>query len=192
MSTWNLAEMVKDVPSLRGLFISIMPDALLYDSWARENEPWEAEMVAAFFGDLVRANRQGLKALSSWSADMQVTIESSDALLILKELKEEFVVAAVFDRDTPLGMVRLYVKKLIERLLVVLPVSEIAERPKAIRIIEFLQRYAPDPHAVLMRVALILGISIEQLEQPETFESSRIDELEQTAKEIMGLEKLSV
>ena len=192
MSGWNLPDAVAGIPSLRGCFISIMPDALLFDSWIREGEAWVAEEVAAYFGDLVRANREGLKALNSWSSDMQVTIESSDILLILKEIQTDFVVGVVFDRHAPLGMVRLYVTRLIDRLVPMLPTEAIEERTKGVRILEFLQRYAPDPHTVMLRVALKLNLNIESLNDPDEVELIDVDELERTAKEILGLDTLNI
>ena len=110
MTTLELDEVVEGVPALRGLFVTLMPDCLLFDSWMRPDGDWTPEDVASYFGDLVRANREGLKSLRSWSADMQVTIESADALVVLKELRGDFVVSFVFDRETPLGMVRLFVE----------------------------------------------------------------------------------
>lgn len=192
MSEWSLHNAVVGIPSLRGLFITILPDALLFDAWVREGEPWVIEEVGTYFGDLVRSNREGLKALESWSSDMQVTIESSDLLIVLKEIKTDFVVGAVFDRAAPLGMVRLYVRKLMGRIMPMLPTEEIEERPKEIRILDFLKRYAPDPHAVLLRVALRMGTSLEILNDEEKVQTLGADRLEAVAKEIMGLEKLNL
>ncbi len=87
-----IREVVADVPSLRGIFVTAMPDCLLFESWTRPEESWVPEDAASYFGDLVRANREGLRALQSWSAEMQVTIESADLLLVLRELRGDFVV----------------------------------------------------------------------------------------------------
>ncbi len=192
MSGWNLSSAVAGIPSLRGCFISIMPDALLFDSWIREGESWISEQVAAYFGDLVRSNREGLKALNSWSSDMQVTIESSDILLVLKEIQSDFVIGVVFERNAPLGMVRIYVKKLIDRLEPMIPTEGLEERPKSIRILEFLQRYAPDPHTVMLRVALKMNLSMDELNNSDRAQSLNAEELEMIAKEILGLESLNI
>ena len=191
MTTLELDEVVEGVPALRGLFVTLMPDCLLFDSWMRPGGDWTPEDVASYFGDLVRANREGLKSLRSWSADMQVTIESADALVVLKELRGDFVVSFVFDRETPLGMVRLFVKRLLQRVEVMLPEAHVEERPRAVRALEFLQRYAPDPHATLMRVALKSGLSMEALERAESLDDAAADRIEDAAKDILGLETLA-
>lgn len=187
-----LARAVEGVTSLRGAFVTAMPDCLLFDSWVREQEEWNVEDTASYFGDLVRANREGLRALGSWSSDMQVTIESSDTLILLRELSEDFIVGCVFERNAPLGMVRLNLKRLLERLQVQLPQFEIQHRPRGVRVVDFLRRYAPDPHAVLLRVALRTGIDAESLERPESLSEEQVASVEEAAKRILGLDELAV
>jgi predicted regulator of Ras-like GTPase activity (Roadblock/LC7/MglB family) len=186
-----LEETVAGVTALRGLFITLMPDCLLFDSYVRPGSDFVAEDVASYFGDLVRANREGLKSLRSWSQDMQVTIESDDSLVVLKELRGDFVASFVFDRETPLGMVRLFVRRLLDRLEASLPDTEVAERPRAVRALEFVQRYAPDPHATLMRVALKSGLAMDALQRPETLDDAAADRIEEAALDILGLDQLS-
>ncbi len=191
MNSTKLEDTVADVTALRGLFITLMPDCLLFDSYVRPGSTFVAEDVASYFGDLVRANREGLKSLRSWSQDMQVTIESADALVVLKELRGDFVASFVFDRETPLGMVRLFVRRLLDRLETSLPDTQVTERPRAVRALEFVQRYAPDPHATLMRVALKSGLALDALQKPEALDDSAVDRIEEAAKDILGLEQLS-
>ncbi len=188
----NLKDVVADVPSLRGVFVTAMPDCLLFDAWVTAEETWVPEDTASFFGDLVRANREGLKALKSWSTEMQVTIESADVLLVLRELRSDFVVTLAFQRAAPLGMVRMYTKRLLERLDEVLPRLEAKERPRGVRIREFLEKYAPDPHAALARVALRTGLPIEALRKAEALAAVDLDAFEGAVKDILGLQTLSV
>ena len=192
MTTRYLDHAVEDIPSLRAVFVTAMPDCLLFDSWVRPDSNWTAEEVAAYFGDLFRANREGLKALGSWSSDMQVTLESPDHLIVLRELTQDFVCACVFERDAALGMVRLHLQRLIERVRATLPRFEVEERPRGVRIVEFLNRYAPDPHAVLLRVSLRARLPMERLERPETLDEGEIAALEGTACELLGLEALAL
>ncbi len=191
MAQLSLRQIVEDVPSLRGIFVTAMPDCLLYDSWTRAEEQWRPEEVASYFGDLVRANRQGLKGLHAWSSEMQVTIESADVLLVLREVRD-YVVALAFERSAALGMVRVHVKRIAERLVDLLPSLAPEERPRAVRVIEFLEKYAPDPHAVLQRTALRTGIQIEQLRQPERLDAAQVQTLEQTVRDLLGLESLNI
>ena len=188
----HLKDVVADVPSLRGVFVTAMPDCLLFDAWTTAEESWVPEDTASFFGDLVRANREGLKALKSWSAEMQVTIESADLLLVLRELHGDFVVTFAFEREAPLGMVRMYTKRLLERLEPVLPRLEVKERPRGIRITEFLEKYAPDPHAALARVSLRTGVPLEALRKADALTQEQLDAFEESVKDILGLETLSL
>ena len=130
--------------------------------------------------------------MRSWSREMQVTIESADLLLVLAEIREDFVVAFAFERSAPLGMVRLHVRRVMQQLQEFLPKIEIKERPRAIRIIEFLQRYAPDPHAVLFRVSLRMGLDVDELKDPTALTPDEVELLETSVKELLNLERLAV
>lgn len=77
----DLQKAIDNVDFLHGVFVTMMPDCLLYDSWMKSDFDWVAEDIASYFGDLLRANREALKALQSWSSQMQVTIECGDRLL---------------------------------------------------------------------------------------------------------------
>lgn len=191
MSQTALRASVADVPSLRGVFVTAMPDCLLFDSWTHPDEAWSPEEAASHFGDVIRANREGLKSLKAWSSDLQVTIESAQVLLVLRELRE-FVVTLAFERDVPLGMVRLHTRRVLERLDQVLPKLEATGRPRGARITEFLERYAPDAHAVLQRVSLRTGIPIELLRSPERLDADQTHLLEESVKDVLGLVTLSL
>jgi len=191
MSTIPLDEVVRDVRGLQALFLTLMPDCLLFDAWIdRGRSEWAAEDVASYFGDLVRANREGLKALQAWSSDMQVTIESADTLVVLKEVRGDFVVSFVFDRNAPLGMVRLQVRRLLDRLDGMLPKVELHERSPAARALDFVQRYAPDPHATMLRMALKTGLSLEQLERPDALDEAQAQAVLEATKDILGLDQI--
>jgi predicted regulator of Ras-like GTPase activity (Roadblock/LC7/MglB family) len=192
MPNEQLKELSSDVPALRGIFVTAMPDCLLFDSWVRAEESWVPEEAASYFGDLVRANREGLKALKSWSTEMQVTIESHDVLLVLRELRSDFVVTLAFQRDAPLGMVRMHTRKLLERLDGFLPALEVKSRPQGVRVKEFLEKYAPDPHAALSRAALRTGIALDSLRKPESLTADQQMVFEKAVKDILGLDTLSV
>jgi hypothetical protein len=174
------------------VFVTAMPDCLLYDAWTRPEESWAGEDVASYFGDLIRANREGLKALQAWSAEMQVTIESTDVLLVLRELASDIVVGFAFDRAAPLGMVRLNVKRVLAVLDETLPKVRPEQRPRAVRVAEFLSRYAPDPHTALHRAALRSGVSFDALRAPEALSAAQADRFERAVTEILGLDTLSL
>ena len=192
MSELVLGGVASEVASLRAILVTAMPDCLLVNSWLRDDEDWTVEEVATYFGDLVRSNRSALKSLGSWSSEMQVTIESADALILLSEIDEHFVCGCVFDRGVPLGMARLHVRRLLDHVRAGLPKVTIEERPRAVRVIDFLHRYAPDPHAVLLRLALRTRIPIENLREPAGLSPEDTERLESAAKAILGLETLDV
>lgn len=187
-----IEQAVVEIPQLIGVFVTAMPDSLLFSSWVRDGTEWSAEDVAAYFGDLVRANREGLKALGSWSSEMQVTIESAESLVVLRELSPDFVCGCVFERSAPLGMVRLNLKRLLERIAHALPKIQPEDRPRALRIMEFLDRYAPDSHAVALRVSLRSGISLDDLKTPASLTADQVQRLEDTACKILGVKQLSL
>lgn len=192
MADITLASAVEDVPALRGAFVTAMPDCLLFDAWMRSEEAWEGEDVASYFGDLVRANREGLRALQAWSAEMQVTIESTDLLLVLRELSSDFVVGFAFERSAPLGMVRLHVKRVLGTLEDILPKIQPEQRAYAVRISDFLLRYAPDSHTALQRAALKSGIPIDSLREPSQLSESEVSVFERSVCDILGLESLAI
>jgi predicted regulator of Ras-like GTPase activity (Roadblock/LC7/MglB family) len=189
----KLRAVFNDTPALRGVFVTAMPDCLLFTHWQRENERWIAEEAAAYFGDLVRANREALRALSSWSSDMQVTIESRDVLLVIREINANFVVACAFEKNAALGMVRMYVRRVISVLEELLPKIEQKQLPRSVRILEFLDRYAPDAHAVRHRVALRTGIAFETLQNDAaTLDEAQVGALEEAVCDILGLDRVEV
>ena len=192
MNSDFLKQAVEDVPSIKAVFITAMPDCLLFGSWLRADSSWSEDQVATYFGDLFRANREGLKALGSWSSEMQVTIESPDNLVILHELSSDFVCACVFERAAALGMVRLHTQRLLERISSSLPTFEAEERPRGVRVLEFLNRYAPDPHAVLLRVSLRTKLPMDLINSPEQLSPSQVSQVEETACGILGLPSLNI
>lgn len=177
---------------LKAFLVIAMPDCLLFGSYLRGAERWSLDEVAGYFGDLTRANRQAVNALGSWSASLQITIETSDALIMIREIDEHFVAALFFERSTPLGMVRLHASQLLERAKVALPRIGGAEIPLGVRIVRFLERYAPDPHTIKLRLAVRAGIESELMDHPEHLTSEQVALLEREAKSLLGLERLAV
>jgi len=111
---------------------------------------------------------------------------------VLRELSSDFVCGCVFERSAPLGMVRLHLKRLLERVTQALPKVQPEDRPRGARIMEFLDRYAPDPHAVTLRVSLRAGISLDDLKTPATLSVDQVRRLEETACKILGVNQLSL
>jgi len=178
------------LPSLRGFLIVTMPDCLLYASWSRPGTDFSAEDASGYFGDLIRANRQGLRAVGAWTSDMQVTIEGANVLVVLRELDEHFVCCALFDREAPLGMIRLHLKVVIEQVRAALPKLELTQLSPGARVVQFIERYAPDPHAALLRISTRTHIPLEQLRTPDALTAQQVTAIEEAAKRILGLENI--
>src|SRR5690606_8086715 len=190
MSDELLRQLGREIPGMRAVLITAMPDCLLYASWIHDRYEFAADEVASYFGDLMRANRSGLKALGSWSAEMQVTIESADAVVMLREIRSDFVCGCLFDSNVALGMVRLHLKQLIATLEQELPQVQVTDQSRAARVLAFLERYAPDLHAVMLRVSLRTGLPKERLEMPNTLAEDETRRIEQAACDILGLPEL--
>jgi hypothetical protein len=171
-------EMAAGAKSLRAFLVIAMPDCLLYTHWARSGSVWSPEDASGYFGDLVRANRQGLRAVGALPSDMQVTVEGADALVVLREMGEHFVLCARFARAAPLGLVRLQLKMLVDKISTTLPRLEVQERSRGVRLIAFIERYAPDPHAALLRVATRTGLSLELLRDPARLDDVQVGAVE--------------
>jgi hypothetical protein len=106
-----LEEELWSTPELTGMIVVTMPDGLLFDGWQRAGRQWDADALAGHFGDLIRANREGLRALKAWSRDMQVTVESSGKIIVLREISSDFAVGCIFE-GLPVGLARMHTKRL--------------------------------------------------------------------------------
>lgn len=187
-----LEKAVSDIPSARAVFVTAMPDCLLFAAWVRGNDTLPVEDVAAYFGDLIRSNRRALSSLGAWTQEMQVTVEAADTLIVLREVNADFVCGALFDKDAPLGMVRLSMRRLLERVAAQLPKVDAEQRPRGVRVVEFLERYAPDPHTVLLRVALRTGLPADALAQPAALTAEQVARIEEAACRILGIAKIDL
>lgn len=196
MQMLDLASLAEGVPGLRGIFLSAMPDCLLLDSYLPHHDPWPSEELASLFGDLLVKHRQTLQLLQTWSPEIQVTIESSDFTLILREIRSDFVAGFVFEPTSPFGMIRLFSKRLqdtlAQQLASLQPEPSASADSRAARILDFLQRYAPDPHTSLMRLALKTGIPLENLEQPSSLAPAHLHKVEEAVCDILGIDQLQL
>lgn len=186
-----LHEIAADVPSLRGLFVATLPEGRLFEAWMRPKEPWNAAETTAHVGDIHRACRHALDGLGVRQWDPQVTIESAVLRIVIREVRDEYVVAFAFDR-TAAESVAPQVRRMLQRIADVLPARVRQEVSRAARLVDFVQRYAPDAHAVLQRVSLKTGIAVARLSAREALAGEELDRLEAAVKDVLGLESLDV
>lgn len=70
--------------------------------------------------------------------------------------------------------------------------TDASARPRAVRLLEFFRRYAPDPHASMLRLSLRTGISLERLESPEAFDDTQVEVLAASVRDILGQDNVGV
>lgn len=67
-----------------------------------------------------------------------------------------------------------------------------AGRPRAVRLLEFLHRYAPDPHVSMLRLSLRTGIALEKLDRPELLTNEQVEAMAASVRDIIGQEQLGI
>lgn len=108
----EIESLVSGIKQLNALLVVTIPDCLLFSSWRREGQSWDAEAAGAFLGQLVYSTEQGGQAMEGWTTGLAaITLESQNALIILRQVKEPFAVAYVFDHDTAIGWARMQVQR---------------------------------------------------------------------------------
>ncbi len=188
----QIGGLAEEFPGLQAVLVTAMPDALLFDHWRRDDVELSADSAAAYFGDMIRANHAGLKSLDALSQRMQVTIEADELLVVIREMRDNFVVTSIFEVGSPLGMVRLFVDRILAEVDRTVPRFEAQERPKGVRLVDFLRKYSPDPHAVLKRASLRSGIPLSTLRAPAALSAAQVDTLEAVARDLLGLEHINL
>ena len=127
-----MESLVSGIKQLNGVLVVVMPDCLLYSAWQRPGQTWDTEVVGAYLGELVRAHLDGLDAIEGWSDVKQMTVELDRALVVLRRVKDPFIVGYVFDKGAAIGWARLQIQrtiKAIERSLDSGPVESVPTPP---------------------------------------------------------------
>lgn len=70
------------------------------------------------------------------------------------------------------------------------PIS--STRPRSVRLLDFFRRYAPDPHASMLRLSLRTGIPLSQLEQPEALSDEQVESIARSVRDILGQDQMSI
>ena len=192
MSQEQLKALVNHIDALRACVVVTVPDCMLYSAYQREQEDWDAELVAAYFGDVMRSHRQNLEQLDTWTDSAQVTIESPNRHIVIRQLSAEFVVAFVFEGGVPLGMVRLHISRALGGIESMLDDAKPKEISRGEKLLNYLDRYAPDTHAALLRLSLQTGLPMGLLQQPNDFSDAEYEAVEASVQRILGLERLGL
>ncbi|MEZ4237426.1 MAG: hypothetical protein R3F59_15020 [Myxococcota bacterium] len=180
----------REAANLDGIVITKLPDCVEWRGWTRWS--WSTSDVAAYFGDLVRANRNAMKVVAGAPERVALTIEAPGHKILAQDLRADLVAVYIFNDSESLGAARLVARRLHQQILQNLPSSELVERTRGERIWEFLLRYAPDAHAVPMRVALQTGLTPKNLADPAKLTEAQTKQLEAAAKDILGVDSLGL
>ena len=62
-------------------------------------------------------------------------------------------------------------------------------RSRAVQLLEYLQRNAPDPHVSLLRLSLRTGIALERLDRPDLLTDEQVETMAASIREIVGQEQ---
>ncbi len=65
-------------------------------------------------------------------------------------------------------------------------------RPRAVRLLEFYRRYAPDPQAALQRLSLRSGVALDKLEHPEELDEAQVETVAAAVRDILGQEQVGL
>ena len=133
-------------PSIAGLeavIVTVIPDNLLYDAWSKDQRVADAEESATYFGDLVRVHFDALASVGVPRGDIQITIETDGLIVLLRNIRANYVISLVFQDTTPLGLMRLHTKRLIQFIDDNLPFFEDEDDPA----VPFAPQPAPKPYA---------------------------------------------
>lgn len=180
-----LAEAVSDIDKIEALLIVQNPTGNVWESWKQSD--FEDQELAAYFADMVRAQRHICQELAPELQEIQLTIESNLLTVLVTELSSRFIGVFIFRNPVPLGLVRLAIKKLTERILSHLPTEVVEVESEAKRLIEFILRYAPDPHIVMERIALKARIPSERIYGVDNLSREEIARIREAAEEILGI-----
>jgi predicted regulator of Ras-like GTPase activity (Roadblock/LC7/MglB family) len=194
ISYLGLEQEFSKIPSLQGVIVSVMPDGLLYDSYVPPSASWMADDVALKLAEVLQYSQQLSRAFDC-SPSNQMTLETDDGIVVIRELHQQFVVGTLFSEDLPMALIRSFSLRVIERIEQELAKKQTKSTPQAasnaMRVLRYLKQYTPDPHTSMMRVALKTGIPLSTLNQPQELNAEQTTKIETAVKEMLGLEELA-
>lgn len=187
----TLATAIADLPSLRACLV-ITANGDLFGSWIRDQIEWDVSAAAGFLDDLMRSIHRGLGTIGASQKGTRVVIDNAEARILVEEAPDRFVCCAVFERAAE-ETLKAQLETMMSRISALLPQVSLEQRPRGARLIAFLERYAPDPHAVLLRLSTRTGIPVETLQNDAaSLDDGQVTEVEQAAKRILGLDHINI
>lgn len=159
----NLRVVASDIPGITAAIVVAMPDCLHIGSWEKGGESLPMETLGTYFGDLVRSNRAAMRVLEGDPEHISLTIESLHRKVLIREVSKDFVLGVVFTSETPLGVARMGLERMVLPVSEELKAFEITERPRIQRAMDHLMAYGAEAHVMLDRIAIQTGIPTPRL-----------------------------
>lgn len=110
----GLLNVAADIRGLEAVIVTVIPENLLYDAWSRDGRVRDADETATYFGDLVRVHFGALESIGLQRGDIQITIETGGLIVLLRNIRSNFVVSLVFQDTMPLGLMRLHTDRILQ------------------------------------------------------------------------------
>jgi len=172
----SLRVIASDIPGITAAIVVAMPDCLHIGGWEKGGESLPMEILGTYFGDLVRSNRAAMRVLEADPEQISLTIESLHRKVLIREVSKDFVLGVVFTSETPLGVARMGVERMVLPVTAELKAFEITERPRIQRAMDHLMAYGAEAHVMIDRIAIQTGIPTMKLrDESGTLTDSEIE-----------------
>lgn len=120
----NLNDFASSIDHLRAIVVTVMPDSLLYDAWARHDDIDDPDETATFFGALVQSHVDSLAPSGIDATNAVITVEADKRIVVLQRVNDNYVVGLVFNDTIAFGVLRLQTRRIIGVLADLLPLFD--------------------------------------------------------------------
>jgi len=140
----------------------------------------DVDDVVAHLGALGEAHRVHFSPMGMATKGCQSLIVTDEGVVFLDVRTKDWTVIFVFDPETPLGVARYHARHLLSNAI------ELPKEPcfELAQMIGQLLASAPDANTTLLRLALKTGVSLADLEHPESLEADDIRRVETALREL--------
>ncbi len=221
MTNTEFAALVRGIEPLRACFIVEAASGALHREFTRGPMAVEPAVVARAVAGLARAQTDvvGLAEPATLC-----TLEWPSVRVVVRSVSASALVVFFFNADTKLGVARMHITNVVDRLDAMLPnaVSQTMRSMPAVapsryaepdplpapepepapepapaqeesrgqRLLAYLDEFAPDTHAALLRVSLQTGLPLSLLKSPEKLSGDEFEQVTASVRRILGVEQL--
>lgn len=194
MSSLDLALAIQGIPSLRGVFVTALPECLLFDALLSEEhqDTKSVEEVAMLFGELLQTNQRTLQLLGAQQPHAQLLVEHQEMLFCIRPLPFQFALGIIYEPDVPLGLVRVFASQIAGH--ITSQLEDIARQAgsRGGVLLDYALGHLPEPSTVLRRLSLRTGIPMDTLHQPALLSEKETELLEGAVCDILGVEHIEL